>query len=157
MTVRDSQSCSLDLGSAGPLSGVGIALVSARTSHKIFQPRAIKHRSNRMIMSNPMAISQDSMVEPRIVCISSSREVSTRSDAMLLLCTIILGWKILREVRALTRAMPMAGRGPPEPRFREQDCESRTVMCQSPATYKWWWNKPEFRALAPRDHGCWTY
>ena len=75
---------------------------------------------------------------------------------LLLVCLIALGWKILREVRALTRAMPTAGRGPPEPRFREQDCESRRVMCQSPATYKLWWNKPEFRALAPRDHGWWT-
>jgi len=31
----------------------------------------------------------------------------------------------------------------------------RTMACQSPATYKWWWSKPEFRALSDREHGAW--
>ena len=66
---------------------------------------------------------------------------------LLLVCLIILGWKILRELRALARAMPKA---------REQNCDSRTVLCQSQATYQWWQSKPEFRALPPRSHGCWT-
>jgi hypothetical protein len=66
---------------------------------------------------------------------------------VLLACLIALGWKILHELRALARAMPKA---------REPNCDSRTVLCQSQATYQWWQNKPEFRALPPRSHGCWT-
>ena len=82
---------------------------------------------------------------------------------------IVLGWKILRELRACAGATPsvmpeVQPRRPaeshePERRrieSREPDLESQTVMCQSPATYKWWWAKPEFRALHTRDHGCWT-
>jgi len=72
---------------------------------------------------------------------------------------IVLGWKILRELRAGTGATPSVAAEvlPRKPAgAREPDLESRTVMCQSPATYKWWWAKPEFRALHARDHGCWA-
>ena len=75
---------------------------------------------------------------------------------LLLVCVVVLGWEILHELRAATRAMPKARREPPEPRFREQNCDSRAVLCRSQTTYRWWRSKPEFRALAPRDRGCWT-
>ena len=32
----------------------------------------------------------------------------------------------------------------------------RDVQTQSQATYKWWWQKPEFRALQDGLHGCWA-
>ncbi len=31
----------------------------------------------------------------------------------------------------------------------------RTVLVQGPSTYKFWWKKPEFRALAVQEHGAW--
>ena len=45
-------------------------------------------------------------------------------------------------------------------RYKEEGADSPpargTDKCtQSPATYKWWWAKPEFRALGTREHGCW--
>ena len=32
--------------------------------------------------------------------------------------------------------------------------QGRSVACQSQATYKWWWTKPEFRALPAESSGC---
>ena len=78
---------------------------------------------------------------------------------LMLACMIVLAWKILRALRAGSGAAPSVAAEVPPRRpagSREGDIESRTVMCQSPATYKWWWAKPEFRALHGRDHGCWT-
>ena len=31
----------------------------------------------------------------------------------------------------------------------------RTVLTQSPATYKWWWAQERFAPLGDREHGAW--
>jgi hypothetical protein len=69
---------------------------------------------------------------------------------LMLACMILLGWKILRELQAVAAATPSV-----LSEHERRRTESRTVMCQSPATYKWWCTRPEFRALHARDHGCW--
>ena len=33
--------------------------------------------------------------------------------------------------------------------------DQRTVLTQSPATYKWWWAQARFAPLEDREHGAW--